>query len=322
MKKILNFRKILLIAIIGLVSISCDNKDDEVMTPADTTITGLAVATPDLSILVTALTKADLATTLKGTGPFTVFAPTNEAFAKFLTANGFTSLDQVPVPLLKQILLNHVVSGTVKSTDLKTGYVKTLATTTASGSNTMSMYVDLTSGVKLNGVSSVTKADIMASNGVIHIVNSVIGLPTIVTHAVANPNFSTLVSVVTNPAQVDILTALSGTGPLTVFAPTNGGFTKLNDDLISLGVAGGISGVSQETISNVLLYHVVSGNVMASSLVAGNVSTLLNQNFKVELTGGAKIIDNNNRTSNIIITDVQCSNGVIHAIDNALLPSL
>ena len=323
MKKILNFRKILLIAIIGIVSISYDNNDSEmVVETPDTTITGLAVATPDLSILVTALTKADLAVTLKGDGPFTVFAPTNEAFAKFLTDNGFSSLDQVPVDVLKQILLNHVVSGAVKSTDLTTGYVKTLAKTTASGNNTMSMYVDLTSGVKLNGVSSVTKADIMASNGVIHIVNSVIGLPTIVTHAVANPNFSTLVSVVTNPAQASILTALSGPGPLTVFAPTNGGFTKLNNDLITLGVTGGISGVSQATISNVLLYHVVSGNVLASSLVAGNVPTLLEQTFEVQLTGGAKIIDKNMRTSNIIITDVQCSNGVIHAIDNALLPSL
>ena len=323
MKKILNFRKILLLAIIALVSISCDDNDDD-MTPQtpDTTITSLAVATPDLSILVQALIKADLATTLEGNGPFTVSAPTNDAFAEFLMANGFKSLDEVPTAALKQILLNHVVSGNVKSTDLTTGYVKTLATSSTSGSNTMSMYVDLTSGVKLNGVSSVTTADIMASNGVIHIVNSVIGLPTIVTHAAANPNFTTLVSVVTNPAQASILTALSSPGPLTVFAPTNGGFSKLNNDLIGLGVAGGISGVSQATISNVLLYHVVSGNVLASSLTSGNVSTLLEQNFEVQLTGGAKIIDNNDRTSNIIITDVQCSNGVIHAIDNALLPSL
>ena len=323
MKNFLNFRKILLVAVIALVSISCDNNDDD-MTPQtpDNTITGLAVATPDLSILVQALTKANLAATLKGAGPFTVFAPTNDAFAEFLMVNGFKSLDEVPTDLLTQVLLNHVVSANVKSTDLSTGYVKTLAKTTASGSNTMSMYVDLSSGVRLNGVSSVIKADIMASNGVIHIVNSVIGLPSIVTHAAANPNFKTLVSVVTNSAQSGILAALSGPGPLTVFAPTDGGFTKLNSDLIGLGIAGGIGGVSQATISNVLLYHVVSGNVLAASLSAGNVPTLLEQTFEVQLTGGAKIIDNNKRTSNIIITDVQCSNGVIHAIDNALLPSL
>ena len=323
MKTISKFRTILLLAVIALVSISCDNSDD-VMTPepTDATITGIAVATPDLSILVQALTKANLAKTLQGDGPFTVFAPTNDAFAEFLMVNGFKSLDEVPTDVLTQILLNHVVSGKVMSTDLKTGYVKTLATSSASGKNTMSMYVDLTSGVKLNGVSSVTKADVVASNGVIHIVNSVIGLPTIVTHAVANPNFSTLVSVVTNPAQASILTALSGTGPLTVFAPTNAGFAKLNSDLIDLGIAGGISGVDQATITNVLLYHVVGGNVLASGLAAGNVTTLLKQTFEVQLTGGAKIIDKNNRTSNIIITDVQASNGVIHAIDNALLPSL
>ena len=82
MKNFLNFRKILLVAVIALVSISCDNNDDDMtaQTP-DNTITGLAVATPDLSILVQALTKANLAATLKGAGPFTVFAPTNDAFA-------------------------------------------------------------------------------------------------------------------------------------------------------------------------------------------------------------------------------------------------
>lgn len=323
MRNFSNFRKILLVAIIALVSISCDNNDDDMtQTTPDTTITGLAIATPELSILVEALTKANLAATLQGDGPFTVFAPTNDAFAEFLMANGWKTLDEVPTDLLTQVLLNHVVSGNVKSTDLTTGYVKTLAKTAASGNNTMSMYVDLTSGVTLNGVSSVTKADIMASNGVIHIVSNVIGLPSIVTHASANPNFKTLVAVVTNPAQATILSALSGPGPLTVFAPTDGGFTKLNTDLIGLGIEGGISGVSQATISNVLLYHVVSGNALASSLAAGNLPTLLEQTFEVQLTGGAKIIDNNARTSNIIITDVQCSNGVIHAIDNALLPSL
>ena len=323
MKNFLNFRKILLVAVIAVVSISCDNNDDDMapQTP-DTTITGLAVATPELSILVQALTKANLATTLQGDGPFTVFAPTNDAFEEFLMVNGFKTLDEVPTAFLTQVLLNHVVSGAVKSTGLTTGYIKTLAKTAASGSNTMSMYVDLTSGVKLNGVSTVTTKDIMASNGVIHIVNSVIGLPSIVTHAEANPNFKTLVAVVKNPAQSGILSALSGPGPLTVFAPTDGGFTKLNSDLIGLGIEGGISGVSQATISNVLSYHVVNGNVLASSLSAGNVPTLLEQTFEVQLTGGAKIIDNNERTSNIIITDVQCSNGVIHAIDNALLPSL
>src|SRR5690606_30932688 len=120
--------------------------------------------------------------TLKGDGPFTVFAPDNAAFSEFLSANGFANLDAVPVPVLKQILLNHVVSGAVKSTDLTTGYIQTLATATPNNLN-MSMFVNTSGGVKLNGISSVTAADNILDNGVVHLVNKVIGLPTIVTFA-------------------------------------------------------------------------------------------------------------------------------------------
>lgn len=324
MKSLKKLNAIAIFAFIAILGTSCNDDDNETMqTPMpESTITETAVKTADLSILVQALTRVGLDKTLQNPGEYTVFAPTNDAFVKFLADNKIASLSDVSDEDLTEILLNHVVVGKYKSTDLSTGYIKTLAKSKTSGSNTMSMYVDLTSGVKLNGISSVITADISASNGVVHIVDAVIGLPTIVTHAVANPNFSTLVSVVTNENQSAILTALSGTDPLTVFAPTNGGFTKLNNDLIDLGIDGGIGGVSQATITNVLLYHVLSGNNLAANLSSTDYTTLLGQKFKVELMGGAKIIDNNNRTSNIIITDVQCSNGVIHAIDNALLPSL
>lgn len=322
MKNLLKIKKLALLAVLVITTASC-NSDDDTTTPiVDNTITGIASSNPNLSILVEALTKADLATTLKGEGPYTVFAPTNDAFIAFLKTTPYATLNDVPTATLTQILLNHVVIGKVKSTDLSTGYAKTLAKSATSGTNTMSMYVDLTSGVKLNGISKVSTADIMASNGVIHVVDAVIGLPTMVDHAVANPNFKTLVAVVTNPSQSAILTALSGPGPLTVFAPIDSGFNQLNSDLIDLGITDGIAGVNQSTLTNVLLYHVLSGNNLASSLTSKDYTTLLGQTFEVQLTGGAKIIDKNARTANIIITDVQCSNGVIHAIDNAILPSL
>jgi uncharacterized surface protein with fasciclin (FAS1) repeats len=323
MKNLFNIKKLLLIAMIAITSVSCNDDDTPTTTPpVDNTITGIASRTPDLSTLYEALSRVGLDETLQTAGPFTVFAPTNDAFSDFLADNNLNSLDDVSDEVLTQILLNHVVSGSFQSSNLSTGYIKTLATTTASGTNTMSMYVDLTSGVKLNGVSSVTTPNVIASNGVVHIVNAVIGLPTIVTHAAANPSFSTLVSVVTNPAQSAILNALSGPGPLTVFAPTNAGFLQLNTDLVNLGIPGGIAGVDDAIITNVLLYHVLAGNNLASSLTSTDYNTLLGQTFEVQLTGGPKIIDNNDRTANIIITDVQCSNGVIHAIDNAILPSL
>ena len=200
--------------------------------------------------------------------------------------------------------------------------IKTLAKGSASVTNTLSMYVDITSSVKLNGVANVTIADVIASNGVIHVVDAVIGLPTIVTHALANKNFSSLVSALTGAGQPDFVTILSGTGPFTVFAPTNTAFTALNTEL----APGGIAGVSAANLTKVLQYHVVSpANVLAATLTEGQMVTPIltpAQKFTIQLTGGTKIKDANNRLSNIIITDVQCTNGVIHAVDRVLLPVL
>lgn len=316
--KILSRLKIA-IAIIALTSftISCDNDDD---VPVDNTITGIAKTNSNLTILVQALVKADLAGTLQGKGPFTVFAPTDAAFTAFLKTTPYATLDDVPKDVLTQILLNHVVNGKVKSTDLSTGYVKTLAKSATSGTNTMSLYVDLTSGVKLNGVAKVTTADVMATNGIIHVVDAVINLPTIVTHATANANFTSLVGALTKVGQPDFVSILSGTGPFTVFAPTNDAFTAFNTEL----APGGIAGVSSADLTKVLQYHVVSGNILAASLTEGQIVSTLQtpQTFTIQLTGGAKIKDVNNRISTIVATDVQCSNGVIHVLNQVLLPSL
>ncbi|HWS60764.1 MAG TPA: fasciclin domain-containing protein [Flavobacterium sp.] len=320
MKTLSKFKFIFAFIALTSFTISCDNDDEDVAPAADETITGLAITNPNLSILVQALTKAELAGTLQGVGPFTVFAPTNDAFVAFLKTTPYATLNDVPKSVLTEILLNHVVSGKVKSTDLKTGYVKTLAKSATSGTNTMSMYVDLTSGVKLNGVAKVTIADIMATNGVIHVVDKVIGLPTIVTHATANPNFTSLVGALTGAGQPDFVSILSGAGPYTVFAPTNAAFTALNTEL----APGGIASVSTANLTKVLTYHVANGNVLAASLTEGQmVSTLQTpQKFTIQLSGGPKIKDAANRMSNITATDVQCSNGVIHVLDKVLLPTL
>jgi uncharacterized surface protein with fasciclin (FAS1) repeats len=324
----LNFFSIFAIFAILFTSCSDDDNQETVVIP-DFTITGLASGRSDLTILVQALTRAGLAGTLQGAGPYTVFAPTNTAFTSFLSANGYANLEAVPVPALKEILLNHVISGDIESTDLVNNtYVKTLAKGTASSTNTLSMYVNTTSGVRLNGVSSVTTANILATNGVIHIVNAVIGLPTIITHAAANPNFSTLVTVVTSTAtngngfgdQSAVAAALSNTTTKTVFAPTN---TALTAATTGSGFA---VGATPAQVSKVLQYHVTTaGNVLAAALTNGQVIPTITspvQNLTINLTGGAKINDTTATPSNIIITDVQCSNGVIHAVDKVLQPTL
>lgn len=308
---------IIAFAILAFSTVGCN---DTTETPVDNTITGIALKNPDFSILVQALTKAELAGTLQGSGPFTVFAPTNAAFTAFLATTPYATINDVPKATLTEILLNHVVSGAVKSTDLTTSYIKTLAKGTASSTNALSMFVNTAGGmVKLIGVATVTTANINASNGVLHIVDKVIGLPTVVTHATANTNFSSLVGALTGAGQPNFVSILSGVGPFTVFAPTNDAFTALNTEL----APGGIAGVSTANLTKVLQYHVVSGNILAASLTEGQIVPTLQtpQTFTIQLTGGAKIKDVNNRISTIVATDVQCANGVIHVLNKVLLPT-
>ena len=269
-----------------------------------------------------ALQKANLVTTLAGDGPFTVLAPTNDAFAAFLTSNGFSSLDDVPVEILTNILLNHVVSGSIASTDLSTGYANTLATSSASDTE-MSLYIDISNGVRFNGVSSVSMADILADNGIIHIVDAVIGLPSVVTFAVADPTFSTLVAALTRDDLttdfVGVLSTATGTSPapFTVFAPTNDAFGSL---LSELGIAG-LADIDEPTLDAVLKNHVVAGaNVFDTDLTDNMTVTTLGGDITANVTGGATLTDSNGRIIDIIATNVQADNGVIHAINKVILP--
>lgn len=312
------FRIFMLLFAVSVISVSC--KDDDPVVEQPSSIYAIASADADLSNLKAALDRAGLSATLDGTGDFTVFAPSNAAFGAFLTTNGFANLNAVPIPLLKEVLLNHVLASKVMAAQVTTGYVSTLAKGSASSTRNLSMFINTASGVKINGVSNVTATDISASNGVVHKVDAVIGLPTIVTHAVANPNFSILVSALTRPDQPNFVSILGGTAssPFTVFAPTNTAFTSL---LAELGLAS-LAAVPQATLENALKYHVVAGANVASTDITNNMNVITFQGgtFKITTTGGVKITDANNRISNVIATDVQCSNGIIHAIDKVLLP--
>lgn len=322
------FRKgiaILTLAFIPVVS-SCSDDDNEQM-PQGNTIVDVASSNANLSLLVDALDRADLAATLDGNGSFTVFAPTNQAFTAFLQQKGFANLDAVPVPVLKEILLNHVISGAVTSSSLTTGYVKTMAKGSASSTNTLSMYINTANGVVINGGAAnggatVTTADVMASNGVVHIVGNVIDLPTVTSHAIANPDFSILVQALTRNDQPDFAGILSGTqnSPFTVFAPTNSAFASLLTELNLTGLAQ----IPQATLENTLKYHVVAGqNILAASLMNNmSVTTFQGSNFTVNTQGGASIRDANGRVSTITATDIQASNGVVHVINKVLLPPM
>jgi uncharacterized surface protein with fasciclin (FAS1) repeats len=296
-----------------------------IVNPEPPTIVDIAVATPDLSNLVAALQAADgdLVTTLNG-GEYTLLAPTNAAFETFLSVNGFSSLDDVPTDVLANILLNHVITGEVRSTDLSAfgaGYASTNATN-ADGDN-LSLYFDTLSGVVFNGVSSVSSADIVASNGIVHVVDAVIGLPTIATFASSNDAFSTLVDALayadTGSPTIPWIGTVSdpSAGPLTLFAPSNDAFIELYNELNIPG----IYEIDTPTIDATLLMHVVSGNIQSSGLPSGTVTTL-GADITFSLTPSPQITDPNERVSNIVAVDVQAVNGVIHTIDKVILPGI
>jgi len=319
MKKIKFISKLSLIAFALFATVSCSDDDEPAKQPE--TIAEIAIATPGFETLVAALDRAGLVETLNSPGAYTVFAPTNTAFQAFLTANNFASLNAIPVNVLKQVLLNHVVAGKNLSTSLTTGYVNSLATYGDTDLN-LSMFINTSGGVKINGVSNVTTADINATNGVIHVVDAVIGLPTVVTFATADPTFSTLVAALTRESSFTFVSTLSKTGspaPFTVFAPTNAAFGSL---LTELGAAN-LAAIPTATLSATLNMHVVAGaNVQSSSVTNNMAITTLGGNITAKTTGGVTLTDANNRVSNVVAANVQASNGVIHAIDKVILPPL
>lgn len=320
-------------AIIAFTSfiVSCDD-DDEM--PVDNTITGIASRTADLSILVQALTRAGLVDDLQNSSAqLTAFAPTNDAFnAFFLSISPTTNVNNVDLPTLTKILLNHVIGTEIKSVDVPAaGYVSTLSTFgTGTNSPTISMFVQkvgmdvfINGGTATTGV-KVTTADIDASNGVVHIVNKVIAIPTIVDHVVANPNFDTLETLVTSPAQSAVLAELQGltaAAPATIFAPNNAAFAT------ATGTGGWANGATSAQVTKVLQYHVTAaGNVRSSQLTNNQVIPMITspvQNTTVILgTGTVDIRDTANSLSRVFQADVQASNGVIHGVSKVLQPDL
>jgi len=330
MKKMSALKKFVLLALVMvvMVSYSCDDDKDDVIIVEEGSlnIVETAIATADLSNLVAALKAADgdLVTVLNGTGPFTVLAPTNAAFSAFLADNNFASLADVPTDVLSQILLNHVITGTVKSTNLTAavaGYAKTNAI--GAGNNTMSLYFDTSNGVRFNNISSVSTADVMASNGIVHIVDAVIGLPSVVDHALANSNFSNLVASL-QAADGDLVSVLSGAGPFTVLAPDN---TAFGNFLSDNGFAG-LGDVPTDVLSQVLLNHVLGATVLSTDLVSAGAGY---SNTSATGAGGNAMsiyFDTSdgvtfNGISSVTTADVVGTNGIIHAVDAVIgLPTV
>jgi len=294
-----------LIALMGIFTLTGCEKEEEMKSVEDMTIAEYAISDANFSILVQALTKAELVNVLNGTGNFTVFAPTNAAFTALFTELGVSGIDALSKEALTPILLYHVLGTEAKASMISSGYYSTLS---PSQGSFLSLKVDVASGVKLNKTANVTATDVDVKNGVIHVIDKVLLPQTVVDIALNNDSFSILVQAV---VKADLVNVLNGTGPFTIFAPTNAAFEAL---FATLGITG-IADLTAAQLVPILTYHVVSGNVLSSQLQAGNVETL-NGTISVTLSPAPAI----NSTSKIIAVDVQGSNGVVHVIDQVLLP--
>jgi uncharacterized surface protein with fasciclin (FAS1) repeats len=273
-----------------------------------------AKADPQFSILVEAVVAADLVTTLSGPGPYTVFAPTDTAFAALLAELGVTKAQLLAnKPLLTSVLTYHVLPGQVPKSSVPLGK----AITTVQGAifkiDSVSGNLVITDG--RNRSSKITTTDIAASNGLIHAIDKVLLPPdkTIVATAAANPDFSILVEAVT---AANLVSTLNGAGPFTVFAPTNAAFAAL---LTELGVTKAQLLANTALLTKVLTYHVIPARVLKAEVpVATPITTVEGETLSV--SSSFVITDQRTRTANIVATDILTSNGVIHAIDKVILP--
>ena len=266
-----------------------------------------AVAAGQFTTLASLLQKAGLVDTLATGGPFTVFAPTDTAFAKVPKAT-LDALAADPAKL-KAVLLYHVVPGRVTAADV----VKLTSAKTAEG---RSLAIKVANGSVFVDAAQVTTPDVEATNGVIHVIDSVL-IPqeatatapkTIVQTAVAAGSFKTLASLL---KKAGLVGTLQGKGPFTVFAPTDAAFAKLPKATLAALAK------DKAKLRSVLLYHVVKGNVPAAKVVTlRSAKTLNGKAVSIRVNGGKVSVGG----ARVTTADVKASNGVIHVVNKVLIP--
>ena len=273
---------------------------------AQATIVETAVAAGNFKTLVAAVQAAGLVDTLNGKGPFTVFAPTDAAFAKLPAGTLEMLLKPENKAKLAAILTYHVVPGAVKAADV----VKLKYAGTVNGQR-VDIKVD-GAKVTVDGA-AVTATDIACSNGVIHVIDTVI-LPvdgTVVDVAVKNGSFNTLVAAIKAAGLVE---TLSGKGPFTILAPTDAAFAKLPAGTLEML----LKPENKKQLVEILTFHVVPGVAAYSDAVVKmtEVPTVLGSPVAVKVVGGKVMLNG----ATVVAVDVEATNGVIHVIDTVLMP--
>lgn len=321
---------LVLVASLGLVA--CDSDDPDL--DARPSIAALLQTTAELSTLNAAVSAAGLTATLDGNTNYTVFAPTNSAFASLLDALDISAEQLLALDGIDGVLLYHVTAGTVFSTELSAG--QTVTTARPEGAATFTIVqagsgfgIDTSGDGQANA--RITTEDIEARNGVVHLIDAVLLPPDFM----ADDEPGTLDAVIAGRSDLSVLTtALGATGltsvlantesEFTVFAPTDDAFTTL---LTSLDLTAEQL-LALTGIDGVLLYHVTAGTVLSTDLSAGQTVTTARVNGEATFTvvaadGGFGIDTTGNGEADALITtvDIAAENGVVHVIDAVLVPS-
>ena len=266
-------------------------------------IVDTAVSAGTFHSLAAALGAADLVDTLKGKGPFTVFAPTDEAFAKLSKGTLEKLLEPKNKAMLQSILAYHVVPGAVGAAEVQ----KLRNATTLGGQR---IDVRVTDGGVLVDKAKVTRTDIMCTNGVIHVIDTVLMPNTddVVATAVGAGTFKTLAAALEAAALVE---ALKGDGPFTVFAPTDEAFASLPKGTVeSL-----LEPKNKDRLAALLEYHVVPGRVFSDAAAKGaTVTTLQGRELRTRSDKGQVFVND----AHVVQADIDARNGVIHVIDRVL----
>jgi uncharacterized surface protein with fasciclin (FAS1) repeats len=299
-----------LLALSSFTFLTSCGEDEPIKPVVKKTIVDVVVGDANFSFLKAAVVAAGLDKTLAETPNLTVFAPTNQAFknAGFKDEAAVSAADKAT---LVAILQYHVLGSKVASADIKTADNQELTTL----GKAIAFLTKNTSGVSINGAKVVT-ADVAADNGVIHVIDAVLLPPSknIVELVVADPNLSLLKTAVlrANEGATKVVTVLSGTGPFTVFAPTNAAFTKAGFDEAKLKAA------DPAFLAKVLTHHVVGARVFSTNLKDGAVKSV--QGDDLTFKGATVQGSFNSSASNITTVNILPTNGVIHVIDAVLLP--
>ncbi|MGC9343334.1 MAG: fasciclin domain-containing protein [Bacteroidales bacterium] len=316
-KKYFSFLAIAAIAAFSLTSCEEDSNEPDPMVN-DKNIVAIAQETPSLSILVDALTMfPDIVDALSSDGSYTVFAPTNEAFAALLDVTGQSDLADIPEAVIERVLKYHVISGaSLMSTDLSDGQ---MAATLLSSQDMITVGID-GSSVFINNA-RVSAANVEASNGIVHIVDAVLVpelemsiVNTIVEPAYFNKDFSILTAAVVKAGLVGTL--IDSEANFTLFAPNNAAFE-------AAGITS-LDGLSADDLAPILTYHVIDGEVFADGLPAtGSAVTTLGGDFYLSINSEGAFINGSSKITVATLAGeaLDYDNGVVHLIDRTIVPA-